>query len=1496
MMSKSDSRMEVEQDFMLLFENVAQGVIYLNKQGKIEEANPAAIHLLGLTQDQMKGVASIDARWATIRPDFSPFPGDQHPAMIALKTGQPVFNVVMGVKHANQHKYVWILINAVPEFKNNELEPYRVFTTFTDISDQIELENKLRNRNKLLHLISTISRRFINIPLDHLDSEINTAIKQLGEFAKADRLSIFDYDFNKGIAHYSYEWCAKGIESKREDLAIIPINEFASWIEILQKGSSINIPNSTQLEVNSPLKKLLDSGNVISLLAVPLMDGDKCIGVIGLESVNQPHYFTTIEQDLLAIFAELLVNVKDRLSYDLKLKESEIKYREITENMSDMVWTVDTNFKVNFCSSSIIKLFGYTPAEFMALSYDEIYAEETIQKLEVLINQVKDCEKKGLITINHKWNIEGYAFKKDKSEAWFTTEIKPHFSENGILKGYIATSRDESIRKKADDELIKSKYELCERLKEQTCVYAISTLSQNEGLSSDDYINEVANILPAGFQDIHNTSIHIIYDRVDYYSANFKKSENSREFAIHLATKKVGILKIFIPNHLQFLNEEMVMMNTIIGIIEKYKQIKQSKRHIIASEEKFRIIANNTYNWEFWEAPDGHFIYHSPSCERVTGYTPDELLHDKHILEKIIHPDDIDTYKNHRIKVIDEKKSEKVIFKIINRNNEIKIIEHVCQPIFNEKGKFLGTRGTNLDVTENKLAEEALFESKEIYRSLIESSDASIVMIDINGKFLFVNEIAAKTFGKTPTEFLEQDFTIYDLATPEIASQNMADIEQVFFSKKGINKESTRIVNGQQVWFRSSIQPVINTQGTIYAVFVNATNITEQKIADERVRQSELKYRTLFADSPDGYLIVKDGVFIDCNRASELILGTSRDNIIGKAPTDISPEYQPNGRKSELMVKEVIDEAFKNKTAQFEWVHLKPDGTPVYIDIKLSAIDTLDDKFLLTTWRDITAQREAKLLINKLSSAVNQSPISIFITDLDGNIEYANPFTAITTGYSHEELIGQNPRLMKSGFTNPKVYDELWETITSGKVWRGVLNNRRKNGSLYWESTTITPIINEAGIVTNFIAIKEDISERIKIEHEIKQLNASLEKKIVERTFELQNSNVALTKAKIEADAANQAKSVFLSRMSHELRTPMNAILGFAQLLELDELGIKHQKSVKHILSSGRHLLNLINEVLEISRIEAGKISISVESVRLNNVFKDIKETLTPTAETYGIALINELENQDDLYVSADKQRIKQVLLNLVNNAIKYNGKRGWVKLYSSEYIIDQKEMIRICVSDNGPGIEADNIKKLFTPFERLGAENSAVEGTGLGLSVVQQYTSLMGGKCGVESKINEGSTFWVELPKTISIVKSPSIKEALETELPKLKAVEDSLVLYIEDNSSNIELVSQILLTKRPQVKLVTAVYGKQTLELAIEHQPDLILLDLNLPDIHGSEVFELLKQNDVVNKIPVIVVSADAMPSQVNALLEAGVKQYITKPFDVPNFLQVIDQYTHD
>lgn len=1483
-----------QKDKMLFFDILAQGVMYVNQDGIITAVNRAAENILGKSSHALKGQSFNDVVWETLKPNLTQLIPEKHPVIVALKKGKSVLNSVIGIKNAEKKKHIWLLVNAVPEFDSNLEKPNRAFITFTEITDQIELEVKLRQKNKLLHFLTTIGQKFINIPLSQVENEITIAIAELGKITNADRLAIFDYDFSENKAYNKYEWCSHGIQSQKDKYASIPLDEFSTWIETLKKGKAINIPNIGQLPTDSAMRKLLESSSAVSLLAVPLMHERECIGAIGVESIHKPHYFDTLEQDVLIIFAELFVNVRKRIWNESQIQESEVKYREITENMSDMVWTMDTKFRITFCSSSIQKIFGFTQEEYMQNSFPKLYPPETLNKIISQLDTIKSAVLSNNISSQDKWIVEGYGYHKSGEDVWFYTEIKPKFDEKGNLNGFIGTTRDETEWHKADLALRESTYFLGERLKEQNCIYQVSLLSQNEELTALAYFSGIVKLLPPAFQFPENTSAFILYDEQFYYSDNFKETNKNQEFEIIIGNVVKGLIKIFIPNETEFLTEEIKMMQTILGIVQKYKTVKLNKRELVGSEEKYRIIANNTYNWEFWQSPNGDFIYHSPSCEVVTGYRPEEISNDFFLLNTLIFSEDQEAYLSHRDKVLKEKCADKVYFKIKRKDQETRVIEHVCQPEYNEQGVFLGTRGTNLDVTEAKKAEEALFESKEIYRSLVESSDAAIMLINIDGEFLFVNEIAAKVFNKSPEDFIVNKYTLFDVAPVDIASKNMAYIEQVFFSQKGTIVESERTINGQHHWFRNSIQPVKDSQGNVKAVFVNASNITEQKLAEVKIRESENKYKTLFADSPDGYLIIKDGVFIDCNKASESILGTNREGIIGKSPNSISPEYQPNGRRSDEYANELIAEAFQKKKKQFEWVHLKANGDPGYVDIILSPIITGDEKILFASWRDITLQKQAQILIRKLQSAVEQSPISIFITDLDGNIEYVNPFTSITTGYSPDELIGENPRILKSGFTNPKVYDELWDTITKGHVWKGILNNRRKNGSLYWESTTITPIMNEVGNIINFIAIKEDITERVKIEREIKLLNQNLENKIEERTAELQNSNTALIQAKQEADDANHAKSEFLSRMSHELRTPMNAILGFAQLLELGDLTEKQYKSVRHILTSGQHLLKLINEVLEISRIEAGKISISLEPVNIMNVFRDVIDTLTPSASAKNIQLINLLEGKESFFIQADKQRIKQIIINLVNNAIKYNHADGWVKLSAVEIAKNDTTFIRICVADNGSGIDEKNIKKLFTAFERIGAENSVIEGTGLGLTVVKQFTNLMNGTCGVESKLNEGSIFWVELPKTKSLIDQSEIQKELATVDSALSEQRKAVVLYVEDNSSNIELVQQIIETQRPNIKLISTVYGKNALNLALEHHPNLILLDLNLPDMHVSEVYSILQADSRVKSIPVIVVSADAMNSQIEKLMDAGVNKYLTKPFNIAEFLSVLDEYS--
>jgi len=441
---------------------------------------------------------------------------------------------------------------------------------------------------------------------------------------------------------------------------------------------------------------------------------------------------------------------------------------------------------------------------------------------------------------------------------------------------------------------------------------------------------------------------------------------------------------------------------------------------------------------------------------------------------------------------------------------------------------------------------------------------------------------------------------------------------------------------------------------------------------------------------------------------------------------------------------------------------------------------------------------------------------------------------------------------------------------------------RRPDGSFearYW-SPRNSPVLDARRQLAYIIHRVEDITDYVRL----KERGDEQAVEIMRRSAELQEANTQLR-------TASAAKSEFLSRMSHELRTPLTAIAGFGELLALSDLDDSRRGWAETILKASRHLSRLIDEILEIERIESGRVPISLEAVPIRRTVDETLELLGPLADAGGVTIRDVAAEPGCSYVLADNQRLKQVLTNLVVNAIKYNRRGGELRVTIERADGDR---IRIAVHDNGRGIAEPSLERVFEPFERLDAAATGIEGSGLGLALSRGLVEAMGGRIGATSTAGAGSTFWFELARGEPDAVLGVPKEDYPVLAVRSYATERK-ILYVEDTVTNVRLIEEIL-KRRPSVKLIPALQGQLGLDLAREHAPDMVLLDLHLPDIGGEQVLARLAADERTARIPVVVLSADATKAMREPLLTAGARAYLTKPIDVSRLLEVVDRFAGD
>lgn len=590
--------------------------------------------------------------------------------------------------------------------------------------------------------------------------------------------------------------------------------------------------------------------------------------------------------------------------------------------------------------------------------------------------------------------------------------------------------------------------------------------------------------------------------------------------------------------------------------------------------------------------------------------------------------------------------------------------------------------------------------------------------------------------------------------------------------------------------------------------------------------------------------------------------------VLGIAPellmTDASIVFSLIHPDDSLRIRESIEVSSRDLAPSYESFRIMhPQQGVIWVEInatpeRLADGDTLWHGFM----RDITTLKIAE---QRLSASLENTPnVAVQWYDQDGRIQYWNHASELIFGWTAAEAYGKTLEQLVQTEEQARDFHTTLAWINTYQQAVGPVEciARHRDGRQVITSSTMFPIPNEGTPL--FVCMYVDITER-------------------------KQAEVALEQAKSDAELASLAKSEFLTNMSHELRTPLNAIIGFSQLLDMDKLTPADAKkeAVGHIMNSGRHLLTLINEILDLARIESGKPDFKIETVALLPLIDETVSLSLPAANPRNIVI--QYSCSSEIYLSADKSRVRQIMLNLLSNAIKYNRQDGNVSLYCDV----ANDFVRVTIADTGIGIPSERRSEIFQAFHRLGIEKSNIEGTGIGLVICKRLIDGMGGRIGFDSTPSIGSCFWFELPYVLSDCRV-AMEHSMKTteEVSDLQRSTGKCILYIEDSPVNVEVMKHVFRMQQ-DIELLTAENAEIGLAMIHEAQPDLVLMDINLPGISGLEALHILKSNPVTASLPVIAVSAAAMPGDIELGLKAGFLAYLTKPFDVPE-LNILIQNT--
>ena len=952
-------------------------------------------------------------------------------------------------------------------------------------------------------------------------------------------------------------------------------------------------------------------------------------------------------------------------------------------------------------------------------------------------------------------------------------------------------------------------------------------------------------------------------EALNVFQNTLQKKTSPQMFEVTLKRKDNTLFDAEI--HLQYYQDQDI--SGMIGLIRDIsdRKLAESKAQEMSTRYKATIDAAKIGTWD-WNVQTSEAILNDRWFE-IIGYSPEEFAPVSiQAWADVAHPDD---FKESMVK------AEKLF------NGESLYYEHECRMKHKNgswvwvldrgslisrtaDGKPLRVLGTHIDINDRKMAEQALQVSERKFRSITEQMAEMVFLADEYGTLTYVSPAAEHLFGKLPHEMVGHSFTEY------LAEEDLANALSLF-QETVLQQLNTRTV---ELTFRRNndsffvgevhFQYYMDNEtsggiGMVYDITARKNQEILQKQYEVQLKENQQFLSCIYEEVNHSIFVVdirSDGGFRfkGINPIHEKLTGIKKEQIIGKTPEELlEPEV------ASAVIHNYERCVLEGIAIQYEGL-IKFQGKNTWWETTLNPVRNDADHIyrIIGTSKNITERKLADDQLKKMSAAVEQSPAVVVITDSHGTIEYVNPRFTKLTGYSIDETKGQNPHILQSGLTPKSVYTDLWKTILSGTIWRGEWQNKKKNGELFWESVVISAILNSKGVITNFVAVKEDITEQ---------------KKMLEE----------LVAAKEKAEESDRLKSAFLANISHEIRTPMNGILGFSELLKEPHLsGEEMAEFIDLIQKSGHRMLNLINDLIDISRIDAEETKVEISETPLNELLQEMIAFFKPNALSKGLRLTYTAGLSDsESLIETDSGKLTQILTNLINNALKFTIKGGVDFGYRKK-----GNMLEFYVIDSGIGIPAEMQDKVFDRFHQV--DNSLTrgyEGAGLGLSISNSFVKLLGGKMLVESTDGAGATFSFTLPyNPVNILESSALQHE-NSGLCTQHSVRSFCILIAEDDPMSTLLLKRNF--KDENFCIYCAENGWEAVEL-VRHHPEinLVLMDIKMPVMNGYEATRLIKHERP--DLPVIAQSAFTSKEDRDKAREAGCDDFITKPISKSELLE--------